>query len=155
MASRRIRVCVVEDHPLIREGIARLLEREGDLELTGQYSDGLAAAAGIEQSRPDVVATNVGIPGLDGLDLCRRLGKSLPGARVLIVTLNDEVDTVTAAFQAGARGYLLKEYMDELSRAVRDVAAGRIYLCPGLPAEVRAAVADAIGGTGSGGSPSA
>lgn len=134
-ATAPIRVMTVDDHPLMREGIAALLAAHDGLELVGEAADGQAAVDGYAQLRPDVVLMDLQMPALDGAGAIQRIVAMAPGARVLVLTTYRGDAQARRAFAAGASGYLLKNAIRrELVEAIRQVHAGRRY----LPADVAA-----------------
>ncbi len=135
MLEQRPRVLLADDHPLIREGLRRLLEP--DFDVIGEVNDGDALLAAAARDRPDLVITNISMPGLDGIEATRRLRVTAPSVRVLILSHHAEPSWVRAAFAAGASGYLTKTSdPEEIEVAVREVLAGRFYVSPAV---VRAA----------------
>ena len=138
----RFRVLVVDDHPLVRDSLQRVLENTGEFEIVGQASGGEEAVSLAERLRPDAVIMDLIMPGMDGVAACREIVELLPDARVLILTASTDDDGVIAAVAAGATGYVVKDAsLSELLEAVRDVAQGRVRIP--LPVLRRAcAVAD-------------
>lgn len=127
-----IRVLVVDDHPLFRDGLTGLLATVADIEVVGSAGDGEDAVRQAADLAPDVVLMDLNMPGLPGLEAIRRIVR-LPGApAVLVVTMVDDDDSVAAAMQVGARGYLLKgAVQEEVLAALRTVAAGGAVFGPG------------------------
>lgn len=120
-----IRVLVVDDHPLFRDGIIGLLETVADMEVVGSAGDGDAAVREAVATRPDVVLMDLNLPGTPGLEATRRIIEALPSCGVLVLTMLADDATVAAALRVGARGYLLKETaQEEVLAAIRSVAAG-------------------------------
>jgi DNA-binding NarL/FixJ family response regulator len=116
---------VVDDHPLFRDGLANLLGTLTDTEVVGSAADGHEAVRLTEQLTPDVVVMDLNLPGLPGLEAIRRIGRLPQAPAVLVLTMVDDDDSVTAALQVGARGYLLKgAVQEEVAAAIRTVAAG-------------------------------
>ncbi len=138
----RTRVLLVDDHPLVRDSLQRVLENSGEFEVVGQAADGNAAIQMAGDLRPDAVVMDVIMPGMDGVTACREITRLLPDARVLMLTSSTEDDSVIAAVAAGATGYVVKDAgLEDLLKAVRDVAMGRVRIP--LPVLRRAAaVAD-------------
>lgn len=124
-----IRVMVVDDHPIMRNGLKDALEASGRLEVVGLTGDGEEAVRIVEELRPEVIVMDVMMPGKDGIDACREIMELLPDTRVLMLTASDEMDAVVEAVAAGATGYLQKySQPEELVEAVLDVAKGRIRM---------------------------
>ena len=138
----RFRVLVVDDHPLVRDSLQRVLENSGEFEVVGQASGGEEAVSLSERLRPDAVIMDLIMPGMDGVAACREIVELLPDARVLMLTASTDDEAVIAAVAAGATGYVVKDAsLPELLDAVRDVAQGRVRIP--LPVLRRAcAVAD-------------
>ena len=125
----RTRVLVVDDHPLVRDSLTRVLENSGEFDVVGQASDGEEAVSMAEELRPDAVVMDLIMPGMDGVTACREITGLLPDARVLMLTSSTEDDSVIAAVAAGATGYVVKDAcLEDLLKAVRDVAMGRVRI---------------------------
>ena len=128
-SADRIRVMVVDDHPIVRSGLREVLEASGRLEVVGQAGDGEEAVRTVEGLRPEVIVMDVMMPCKDGVDACREIMELLPETRVLMLTASTEEDAVIEAIAAGATGYLEKySRPEELVEAVLDVAAGRLRI---------------------------
>jgi len=126
-----IRVVLAEDHALVREGTAELLERAGGIRVVGQAADGLEAVRLVKALRPHVLVIDLTMPGLDGLEATRRSRNAVPQTAVLALSAHEEEPYVRAMLEAGARGYLSKAARGhELVAAVRAVAAGETVLSP-------------------------
>lgn len=124
-----IRVLLVDDHRLFREGLAALLSKESDMEVVGQAADGMEALRMTDGLRPDVVALDLGMPALNGIDAIGRILPLSSSVRVLCVSAHGEQRMIAAALDAGALGYLLKDCAyEELGKAIRTVAGGHSYL---------------------------
>jgi DNA-binding NarL/FixJ family response regulator len=129
MAS--IRVLIVDDHEIVREGLQTLLEEEPDFEVVGSAGDGAAAINLADTTKPHVILMDLVMPGLDGIEATRRILTDNPSARVLVLTTYVDDQHVREAIQAGATGYLLKDVLKaDLVRALRDAAMGRPSLHP-------------------------
>ena len=121
----RIRVMLVDDHEMMRDGLREALLRTGDYEVVGEAGDGVEAVRAAQSLRPDVIIMDVMMPLKNGIDACREIMEVLPETRVLMVTAATERDAVIEAVAAGATGYLEKySGMEKLLRTVRDVAEG-------------------------------
>ncbi len=128
-----IRIVLVDDHPIVRSGIAGLFELEEDLQVVGEAADGTEALAIIERNEPDVVVTDLRMPGMDGRELTERLARDHPGVKVLVLTTYESDDAILTAIEAGAAGYLLKAAPHaEIVAGVRAVAAGQTALSPSV-----------------------
>ena len=132
-----IRILLVDDQKLMREGLRVLLEMEPDLEVVGEAGDGEAALAVYAEHEPDVVLMDVRMPGMDGVEATRRLRERWPDARVIILTTFDDDEYVFEGLRAGALGYLLKDVSGhELAEAVRTVVAGGALIEPSVARKV-------------------
>ena len=137
----RIRVMVVDDHPIMRSGLRDTLEASGRFEVVGQAEDGEAAVRTVEEIDPQVIVMDVIMPNKDGIDACRDIKELLPETRVLMLTASTEEDAVIEAVAAGATGYLQKySRPEELVAAVLDVAEGRLRIPGKVVREVFALV---------------
>jgi DNA-binding NarL/FixJ family response regulator len=126
-----IRVLIVDDHEIVREGLQILLDEEADFEVIGMASDGATALALAEKNKPDVVLMDLVMPGMDGIEVTRRLLNGELASHVLVLTTFADDQRVWDAIQAGAIGYLLKDVLKpDLLRALRDAAVGRPFLHP-------------------------
>jgi two-component system response regulator DevR len=131
--SNSIRVFLLDDHEIVRRGIANLLTSEGDIEVVGEAGTAAEALARIPASRPDIAVLDARLPDGSGIDVCRDIRSGHPTIRCLILTSYDDNDAVFAAVMAGASGYLLKEVRGaSLVDAIRQVAAGRSLLDPSV-----------------------
>lgn len=132
-----IRVLLVDDQTLIRQGIAMLLELEPDLEVVGAVGDGRAAIEAVERLHPDVVLMDVRMPGMDGVTATRELNRRFPDVGVIILTTFDDDEYIFEGLKAGARGYLLKDISsEEMAEAVRTVARGEALIQPSIARKV-------------------
>lgn len=124
-----IRILLADDQELIRKGLRALLEREPDLEIVGEHKDGHHALSAVRELEPDVVLMDVGMPGLDGIEVTRRITTEALGAKVLILSVHQQSAVIRSAFEAGAAGYLLKNCAaEELVRGIRAVADGKSFV---------------------------
>ena len=130
---RDISIVLAEDHNVIRQGLKALLDANPGFAVVGEASDGLEAAEVVEKLQPDVLLLDVVMPGLNGLEVTRRVTESSPNTRVVILSMYDNQAYVHEALRAGAMAYILKGSMsDELVRGITEAAAGRHYLSPPL-----------------------
>ena len=133
------RVLIVDDHPLYRDALARLVESLPDLEVAGLTGDGAEAVARVEAGDVDVVLMDLNLPSLSGLDATGRIAALPEPPAVLVVTMVDDDDTVVAAMRAGARGYVLKgASSEEVAAAIRTVMAGGAVFGAGVAARLLA-----------------
>lgn len=132
-----IRVLVVDDHPVVREGIAAMLARQPDLAVVGEAADGLGAVDRALELQPDVVLMDLQMPRLDGVEAIRRIRAQLPSTQVIVLTTYDTDELVFQGIQAGARGFLLKDApREELFRAIAAVHRGESLLQPSVAAKL-------------------
>jgi DNA-binding NarL/FixJ family response regulator len=128
-----IRLVVVDDHPVVRQGLIAMLRWEPELEIVGEAADGHDAVRQILDCRPDVVLLDLRLPGLSGVEVMREVRPRAPEVRFLVLTTYDSEIYIAPALAAGARGYLLKDAtIDELMHGVRSVMAGRVALEPSV-----------------------
>ena len=124
-----ISVFLADDHRILRDGLRMLLEAQRDIHVAGEADDGRQAVGGILLSKPEIVLMDITMPELNGIEATRQIQEELPAAKVVILSVHGDSEHVYRAFQAGARGYLLKESAgSEVVEAVRSVHAGRRYL---------------------------
>ncbi len=137
MTGDPIRVFLVDDHEIVRRGIADLLDAEADLEVVGEAGTAAQARARIAATQPDVVVLDVRLPDGSGIDVCREVRNSQPGIRCLILTAYDDDDALRAAVIAGASGYVLKDIRgSRLIESVRLAHAGKNLIDPAISQRV-------------------
>ena len=128
-----IRVLLVDDQQIIREGLGKLLQAKPDLEIIGEAENGQMAVERTLSLQPDVVLMDVRMPIMDGVAATRTLQQQAPNVKVLVLTTFDDDEYVTQAMRYGAKGYLLKDTpSEELAQAIRLVEKGHTHLGPGL-----------------------
>ncbi|HEY2557789.1 MAG TPA: response regulator transcription factor, partial [Diaminobutyricibacter sp.] len=137
MADGSIRVFLVDDHEIVRRGIADLLEAEADLEVVGEAGTAAQARTRIAATKPDVAVLDVRLPDGSGIDVCREVRSTMPDVRCLILTAYDDDDALRAAVIAGASGYVLKDVRGgKLIESVRLAAAGKNLIDPVIASRV-------------------
>ena len=137
--SKPIRVLLVDDQRLMRDGLRTLLELEPDLKVVSEAEDGTTALLAYETLAPDVVLMDIRMPGMDGVEATRRMTTRWPEARVIILTTFDDDEYIFEGLRAGALGYLLKDVSgSELAEAIRTVAAGGALIEPSVARKVLA-----------------
>jgi DNA-binding NarL/FixJ family response regulator len=133
----RARVLLVDDHALLRTGVANIINQEPDLRVVAEAGNGLEAIEAYEQHRPDVMLLDLRMPVLEGVEVVRRVRERDPGARVIVLTTYDTDDEITRALKAGAKAYVLKDISaDNLVSCIRDVLAGKTYIAPAAAAKL-------------------
>lgn len=127
------KILLADDHHIVRQGLRALLQSEPHFQLAGEAGDGLEAVRLAEKLKPDVLITDMMMPGLHGLEVTRQVTKSLPRTKVIILSMYTNDAYVFEALKNGASGYVLKDSQaSDLIQAVREVIAGRRYLSPPL-----------------------
>lgn len=136
-AAQEIRILVVDDHPLVRRALRDILEKEPDLRVIGEVSNGQEAVTATEEQRPDIVIMDISMPVMNGVEATKRIKASNPLIAVLILTVHTDVETIFSILQAGASGYLVKSiFGPEVIHTVRAVMDGDMVLSPEVSQEV-------------------
>ena len=131
MTDDPIRIIIVDDHPMMRDGLRALVASLPDIEVIGEAGDGEAACREAQLTHPDVVVMDLHMPGTNGVDATRTILRNTPSTKVLVLTMFEDDESVFAAMRAGASGYLVKgAQQEEIIRAVRSVAAGQAIFGP-------------------------
>lgn len=134
--SESLQVAIVDDHPLFREGVAHILGAQPDIEIVAEGESAADAVRIAAEQMPDILLLDVSMPG-GGLQAVREIAAAYPVIKVVMLTVSEEEDDVTAALRAGARGYILKGVPGrELVRIIRAVSAGEVYVTPSLAASL-------------------
>jgi len=129
-----IRIVLIDDHALVREGVARLLEEAPDMRVVGSFDDDAVAVRFAARTEPDVAILDIAMPGTNGIDVARRLRAVSPKTQLLMLSMHARAEYVQQAVWAGANGYVLKESAGtEVVAAVRAVHAGKRYLSAKIP----------------------
>jgi two-component system NarL family response regulator len=135
--SEAIRVLIADDHTLLRRGLAVVLDTEDDIEVVGEASDGAEALHKAEELAPDVVILDVRMPDTDGLTACAAIKRSVPDAKVIMLTSSDEETDLYEAVKSGASGYLLKSVLPHtIPDALRAVQRGESQVTPSMAAKL-------------------
>lgn len=140
--SPRIRVLIVDDHAVVREGLRTFLGMLPDIEIAGEAADGASAVEAAAKRHPDVVLMDLVMPGMDGVEATRKVREAHPDVKVIVLTSFAEEDKVFPALRAGASGYLLKNVKPaELAETIRAVARGESRLAPDVTTKVLSGLA--------------
>ena len=132
-AVRPIRVLCVDDHRLMREGVARIVGVHADMEVVGGASNGEQAVTQFVEQRPDVTLMELQLPVVNGIEAIRRIRQIDPSARIVVLTMYEGDENIHRAFDAGAMGYVLKDAIpDDLIHVIREVHAGRRVIGPDI-----------------------
>jgi DNA-binding NarL/FixJ family response regulator len=135
--AARKQILLVDDHPLMRAGLAQLINRQPDLVVCGEAGDPAAASQELARIRPDLILTDLTMPGRGGFEFIKDIIAAMPDLPILVVSMHDEVIYAERALRAGARGYVMKEAGGEnLLAAIRRVLTGQIYLSAQMSAKV-------------------
>ena len=131
----KIKVLIVDDHAILREGIRALLNDHDDIEIVGEASEGKEAIEKARELTPDVILMDLVMPGIDGLEAIRHIRKEIPAAKILVLTQYETKEYILTAIQAGAIGYVAKKTLSsELVTAIRAVNQGTLFLYPSAAA---------------------
>lgn len=132
MSTQPVRVLIVDDHPMVAQGIQSVLENYSDLEIVGVLSNGRAVVDQLEQLNPDVILMDLNMPEMGGLTATELVLEQRPGTRILVLSMHDSVEYISSALAHGAMGYILKDVpTDEIKLAIDAVMRGEKYLCTG------------------------
>jgi DNA-binding NarL/FixJ family response regulator len=131
------RVLVIDDHPFMRSGLAQLIDRQPDLQVCGEAGNPAEAHRELQKNKPDLVLTDMTMPGRSGLEFIKDLAAAHPDLPILVISMHDEVIYAERALRAGARGYMMKEAGGEnLLTAIRQILRGEIYVSPRMSARI-------------------
>lgn len=134
--SDPLQIAIIDDHPLFREGVVHTLGAQPDIEVVGEGESADDAVRIVAERMPDILLLDVSMPG-GGLNAVRQIAAAFPVVKVVMLTVSESEDDVTAALRAGARAYVLKGVASrELARIIRSVAAGEVYVTPSLAASL-------------------
>jgi DNA-binding NarL/FixJ family response regulator len=136
-AKPRISIVLVEDHAILREGLKALIEIESDFQVVGEFCSVEASLDGIRELQPDIVITDISLPGRSGIELLGEIRRLSPRTRKMVLTAHDNEECIRAAMSADADGYVLKSANSaELHRAIRSVSVGQRFLCEAVASKV-------------------
>jgi DNA-binding NarL/FixJ family response regulator len=136
-AMVRANVLVVDDHALLRTGVANIINQESDLWVVAEASNGLEAVEAFERHRPDVTLIDLRMPVMEGVEAVRQIRERDPHAKVIVLTTYDTDQDISRALKAGAKAYVLKDISaDRLIECIHDVLAGKTYLAPAAAAKL-------------------
>jgi DNA-binding NarL/FixJ family response regulator len=134
---KAIGVLCVDDHPIVREGLAAVIATQDDIACIGEAGDGQTAIAQYRQLKPDVVVMDLRMPGMGGVDATIQIRKEFPAARIIVLTTYEGDEDIHRALEAGAQGYLLKDSVrKDLLQTIRDVYAGHRHISPTMAARL-------------------
>ncbi|RRN63877.1 response regulator transcription factor [Caulobacter sp. 602-1] len=137
MTANPIRVMIVDDHPMLRDGVVGSIKRQPDMIVAAEVGDGAAAIAAIDQANPDVVLMDLQMPGIDGVEAIQTISRKHPKVRILVLTTYFGDAKALRALKAGASGYLLKSAMrTDLIEAIRSVHSGGRHIPPEVAAQI-------------------
>ena len=137
VSTAKARVLLVDDHALLRTGVANIINQEPDLHVVAEAGDGVQAIEAYERHRPDVTLLDLRMPVMEGVEAVRQIRERDPHARVIVLTTYDTDDEISRALKAGAKAYVLKDIgADDLIACIRDVLAGKTYLAPSAAAKL-------------------
>ncbi len=132
-----IRVFIVDDHPLVRQGLAQIIESQDDLELCGEAEDSMSAMRGIELKKPDAIIVDISLQGNNGLELIKNVKAIHEQIPILVFSMHDESIYAQRALRAGAKGYVMKkESSEKIVDAIRRIIKGEIYVSPRVADQV-------------------
>ncbi len=135
--AAKSKVCLVDDHPLTRDGLATIINRQPDMEVCFEASNASEAMSALERSLPDLVVTDLTMPGRSGIEFLKDIRAMFPGIPVLVLSMHDEMCYAERVLRAGARGYLMKDAgAEKVLEVIRTVLRGQAYLSPQMAKRV-------------------
>ena len=143
MTNIPTRIIIVDDHPMVAEGIEAILETYDDIEIAGVLTDGQQAIDRVEDLQPDVILLDLNMPGVNGLSATEIILERRPETRILILSMHDSPEYISTALSHGAKGYLLKDVpTEEIKTAIDRLMQGGEYLCTGARRSLKPRIAD-------------
>jgi DNA-binding NarL/FixJ family response regulator len=138
MSENRKRVFLVDDHPVLRKGLVRLIDSKPGFVVCGEASTAVDAMAAIRELKPQLVVADIGLPGASGIELTKTIRSEFPNIPVLILSMHEEALYATRALRAGAMGYIVKQdAIDNIVTALQHTLEGTRYLSPGIAAQLQ------------------
>ncbi|MFG5382590.1 MULTISPECIES: response regulator transcription factor [unclassified Yoonia] len=138
-----IRILIVDDHPMVTEGIQAILETYDDISVVGTLGNGQEAVNRVNELQPDVILLDLNMPGLSGLNATEMILEERPDTRILILSMHDSPEYISTALSHGAKGYILKDVpTDEIRTAIDTVMRGEEYLCTGAKGSLQPKISD-------------
>lgn len=133
IAKKKIKVLLVDDHPVVRKGLCSCLQDRANLKIVGEASDGAEAIRQVTEFSPDIVLMDLNMPGMDGVKVTEMLRKQSPQTKILVLSMHSNREYILPVIKAGARGYVLKDAPpEELVRAIEAVHSGATYFSPSV-----------------------
>ncbi|MDY6824868.1 MAG: response regulator transcription factor [Thermodesulfobacteriota bacterium] len=137
MNAMKPKVLIVDDHTILRDGLASLLTMNGAFDVAGHAADGLEAIKYAEKHEPDIMVVDLSMPRLDGISAIKEIKKRFPEIRILALTIHRDEEYILSAFEAGVHGYCLKDaHFDEVLTAIQTVLSGKSYMSPEVSEKV-------------------
>src|SRR5437868_8213315 len=138
MSENRKRIFLVDDHPVLRKGLVRLIDSKPGFIVCGEASTAVDAMTAIRDLKPDLVVADIGLPGASGIELTKTIRSEFPNMPILILSMHEEVLYATRALRAGAVGYIVKQdAIDNIATALQEALNGRRYLSPVIAAQLQ------------------
>ena len=141
--KKKIRVLIVDDHAIVRQGLRRLIEEERDLVVSGEAEDGPGALELLSAAKPDVALVDIGLQGMSGIDLIKNLKARLPKLPILAISMYDESVYAERVLRAGAKGYIMKkESAEKVVAGIRRVLSGKLFLSDAIAEKILNKIAE-------------
>jgi len=128
-----INMIVADDHPIVRQGLIRMIEFNNEFKVIAEASNGSEVISLAVEHEPDIILMDINMPNIDGIEACRKILESKPYLKIIALTVCEEVDKISKVLEAGAKGYILKNTnMESLTRIIKEVHEGKSYLDPSV-----------------------